>query len=207
MQITNCLDSLRAWTKNNVRPWCILGQGPSFDRHESMVLDGYLLFALNRTVKHLRVQVAHFIDIKALIDCQDIVDRNANLVILPWYPHVNSKATAKHLADFVDEIPVLRDLVGKGKLASYNSSSAGNLMKNPALPNVRVKYFSGCAAFALLGMAGAKDIRTLGIDGGASYSGKFSGKTLLDNGQKSFDIQFREIDRICKKRAIARMAL
>jgi hypothetical protein len=63
---------------------------------------------------------------------------------------------------------------------------------------VRVKFFSAVAALNLLTEAGVRTIRSLGIDGGATYSQEFTDlkdKTLLANRRTSFDRQFEEIAR------------
>jgi hypothetical protein len=64
---------------------------------------------------------------------------------------------------------------------------------------VEVRFFSSEAALRLLALAGAKRIRSLGIDGGASYSKEFTDltkTTLLSNTRSTFDRQFEEIARI-----------
>jgi hypothetical protein len=46
---------------------------------------------------------------------------------------------------------------------------------------------------------GAKDISSVGLDGGAQYDNTFSnlnGITLLKNGQESFDASIKNIERI-----------
>jgi hypothetical protein len=67
---------------------------------------------------------------------------------------------------------------------------------------VGLSYFSVEGALNLLALSGVKKIRTLGIDGGNSYSGRFNDlvkKTLLSNGRKSFDIQFGQIRESVKR--------
>jgi hypothetical protein len=61
---------------------------------------------------------------------------------------------------------------------------------------VQVRYFSAEAALNLLTTAGVKQVRSLGIDGGADYSQDFADlkdKTLLTNSRTSFNKQFEEI--------------
>lgn len=194
-----------------VRPWCVLGQGPSFDRIEQVDLRGYNILALNRSIKHAYVSMVSFIDMQALKDCHMAALAHAHTVVMPWHPHIHSKADPRTLADWLDcNAPfgdTLRDLAEDGRLLSYNSTTAGKLPKHKGLPTIGVRYFSGVAAFALLAAAGVKEISTLGLDGGTDYSKLFSVETCLDNGRKSFDVQFVEIDRICKKHGIKRTAL
>lgn len=63
-------------------------------------------------------------------------------------------------------------------------------------PLVQVVAFSAEAAIRLLAIFGVQHIRTIGIDGGDSYSKYFDYLKPLTNGQKSFDRQFVEIAKI-----------
>ena len=61
---------------------------------------------------------------------------------------------------------------------------------------VKVRYFSADAALNLLATAGAKTVRSLGVDGGQTYSQDFNDlkdKTLLANGRSTFNKQFEAI--------------
>jgi hypothetical protein len=69
-----------------------------------------------------------------------------------------------------------------------------------------VRFFSAEAALNLLVEAGAREIRTLGVDGGASYSASFTDleqTTLLANQRSSFDVQFGEFARTIRLSGIS----
>jgi hypothetical protein len=91
---------------------------------------------------------------------------------------------------------MLARLDSEGRLLWYNLSTARRRQQRDGSPVVGVRYFSVEAALNLLAIAGAREIRTLGIDGGASYSARFrdlNDTTLLANSRSSFDEQFQEI--------------
>jgi hypothetical protein len=173
-------------------PFLVLGKGPSFGLREQFDLDDYNLVSLNHVVREQKVSFAHIIDIDVLEDCEDCLLENAHCLVMPEVPHVNCRPTALSLADFVNTTPVLRAFANRGRLLSYPLWSARQ--PGPSLPVSGT--FSGSVVVNLLGRLGVKDVRLLGIDGGASYSHTFSDltdKTLFKNEHVSFDIQFSEI--------------
>ncbi|MFI8983282.1 glycosyltransferase [Ectopseudomonas khazarica] len=183
-----------------VRPWLVLGKGPTFSKKERYDFSGFNIFSLNHVVSTLPVDVAHVIDLDVVYACEHDLEKNAGILLMPWYPHVDFKPGKKTLDELADEIPVLNRLRSLGRLVWYNKSGRKQLSSQPI---VRVAYFSAEAPFALLGMAGVKKIKTLGVDGGGTYSpGFMSLGTLLANGQNSFDKQFREIARSVMKYGI-----
>ena len=120
-----------------------------------------------------------------------MLESNAGFLVMPWYPHVENRPGSRSLDELRSTVPVLRRLAESGRLLWYD------LRTSPARhgpgPVVQATYFSAEAALSLLALAGARRVRTLGVDGGTEYSGQFedlTGKTLLANGRSSFDIQF-----------------
>jgi hypothetical protein len=90
----------------------------------------------------------------------------------------------------------LRRLNSLGRLLWYNLGTAAQ--RNGESPVIPVRFFSAEAALNLLAEVGVLCVRSLGIDGGASYSQDFADlrdKTLLANTHTSFDRQFGEIAR------------
>lgn len=180
------------------RPWLILGKGPSFSKLGSIDKDQYFLLGLNHVIRQTKVTIAHAIDLDVIESCQDIVEDQAQYVVLPWHPHVNNRASPEPLPVHVERLPVLARLAAAGRLFWYNASTApAPHGDSPVMP---VKYFSAEAGINLLATAGVRKLRTLGIDGGASYSNEFAGiGTLLANGRRSFNKQFEQIAKAIMK--------
>src|SRR5919198_1191484 len=180
------------------KPWLIVGKGPSFGHHDEYDLSRFHVFGLNHVVRELEVDVAHAIDIDVVAQCEAAVRANCRWLMLPRHPHVQFDPTSKRLEDFFDEIPVLRQLDEEGRLVWYNLA---NYRQVGDAPVIKARFFSAEAAFNILGVAGVKTVRTLGIDGGRAYSPAFEdleGATMLANGRESFDVQFAEIEKIVR---------
>lgn len=188
-----------AWFANHAavwvgRPWLLIGKGPTFSRLHETEVDEYFTLGLNHVVRQTRLTVAHAIDIDVIASCADVLEENAEYVVMPWFPHEENRAGEKTLLQWIEEIPVLQRLASAGRLLWYNASTAR--VAAPDAPVVHVMYFSAEAALNLLALAGVRRVRTLGVDGGASYSSEFAATgTLLANGRASFNKQF---DRIAK---------
>ena len=177
--------------------WLLLGKGPSFARHSEHDLARYRTLGLNHIVRELPITVAHMIDYDVVAQCGAAVETNASVLVMPWIPHVANVPGNKTLGELVHESPVLRRMDRDGRLLWYNLNTSA--LRNGPSPVVNVRFFSAEAALRLLALAGVRKVRSLGIDGGASYSRQFadlSRITLLSNGRASFDRQFQEIARI-----------
>lgn len=175
-------------------PWLVLGKGPSFSRRSAFDLSGFRTLSLNHVVRELPVDVAHAIDLEVVWACADAIESNASHVVLPWIPHVGHRPGDRTLAEWSRAVPVLRRLRERGRLLWYNASSSPR--HRPGSPVVPVAFFSAEAALNLLALAGARRVRSLGVDGGTSYGREFAdlkGHTLLANGQPSFDRQFQKL--------------
>ena len=174
--------------------WLILGKGPSFNEINEHDISKFRTFSLNHAVREQQVDIAHIIDLDVVESCSDALLNNAGVVVMPWHPHVENQPGPHTLEEWCRKVPALQRLSREHRLLWYNLSTTQN--QNPGSPVVQVTYFSFEAALNLLAMSGVKTIRSLGIDGGNSYSTKFNDlndKTLLANGQPSFDLQFKEI--------------
>jgi hypothetical protein len=175
------------------RPWLLLGKGPSFSKRGQFDLAPFLTMSLNHAVREQPVKVAHIIDADVVDHLGADLERNAEVVVMPWRPHVRNNAGAETLEQMSARHPLLRRLDASGRLLWYNLSSGQAREGSPVVP---VRYFSAEAALNLLALAGVLQVRSLGIDGGASYSNAFDDlkdKTLLANGRRSFDKQFEEL--------------
>ncbi|MEE8164153.1 MAG: hypothetical protein V3T64_01150, partial [Myxococcota bacterium] len=176
------------------QPWLILGKGPSFSRRDQFDLSAYTTVSINHAVREQPVTVAHIIDLDVIDACADALERNAEVVVMPWYPHVKNGPGQRDLETLSRDNPTLARLREEGRLLWYNLSSAPSFLDDS--PVVRVKFFSAEAVLNLLATAGVRRIRSLGIDGGSEYSDSFDDlddKTLLANRWKTFDLQFSEI--------------
>lgn len=172
-------------------PWLLLGKGPSFALRGRLDLSPYRTLSLNHAVREQPVLVAHVIDVDVLEPCGNAIERNAGVLVMPWYPHVGNVVGDRTLADHAGKIPVLARLRAEGRLLWYDLSTSA--VRYGSGPVVEATYFSAEAALNLLATAGVRRIRTLGIDGGSSYSIAFDDlrdSTLLANGRTSFDLQF-----------------
>lgn len=186
------------------RPWLVLGKGPSFACHEEFELDQFRLFGLNHVVRELPVDVAHAIDVDVVEACAAQLIDHCRWLVMPRFPHVKHRPTRHPLEHFVEKIPVLRDLEGEDRLVWYNLDWAAPAPGSPVIP---VRHFSSEAALSILGLIGAKEVYSLGIDGGRRYSASFPTLTLLANRQESFDVQFKELDRITREYGMEYRAL
>lgn len=181
------------------RPWLLLGKGPTFSRRAEFDLTPFLKCSLNHVVREMPVEIAHIIDMDVVAACADRLLENAQWVVMPRHPHVQNKPDpARPLESFFASHPVLRQLSERGRLVWYDLRSKVCQPHGTAAP-IKVRFFSSEAALHLLARLGVKKVRSLGVDGGRSYSPSFADvqqATLLANQQPSFDLQFREIAKI-----------
>ncbi len=187
----------RAASGSGEQPWLILGKGPSFARHSEFDLSVFRTLGLNHIVRELPVTVSHMIDYDVVDQCGDAIEANAAVLVMPWIPHQNNRAGQKTLEELATTNRVLRRLDEQGRLLWYNLSTSSN--RRPRSPVVEIRFFSAEAALRLLALAGVRRVRSLGVDGGATYSRHFADLnriTLLANGRSNFDRQFEEIAEI-----------
>ncbi len=185
------------------QPWLILGKGPSFSRRDSFDLKPYHLISINHAVREQPVTAAHVIDADVIDACADVIEKNAKVVVMPWYPHVKNGPGSLTLEETARRNPALGRLDAQGRLLWYNLSTGREAREGS--PVVAVKFFSGEAVLNLLATAGVRKIRSLGVDGGAAYSPTFDDlkdKTLLANRWNTFDIQFAGMARTLVKTGV-----
>lgn len=181
------------------RPWLLAGKGPTFGRVDEFDLDRFNVMTLNHAVLEIDATLAHVIDIDVVEDCGDALVQRARWVVMPRVPHVRQRPGHVRLEDYVQASPLLRRLDEEDRLLWYNAETGPRL---DGAPVVEVRYFSSEAALGILGILGTRTVRTIGVDGGASYAPAFSTRFaggLLANGQPSFDQQFAEMRRIARR--------
>lgn len=195
--LQEAIQFIRQLSESQLKKWLIIGKGPSADSLSKEKTSIYHCLTLNHAILNHTAVIAHFIDLDALLDCQDTLLIQAQYVALPWHPHINNQSTEKTLLDLCKEYPILAQLEQENRLITYNASTwqpADHIYPNGSI--ISVQYFSAEAAFQLLAQAGINIIYSAGIDGGNSYAKQFKSweeKTLLSNQQSSFDLQFRNI--------------
>lgn len=175
------------------QPWLILGKGPSFEKLDEFNISQFKLMSLNHVVEKLKVAVAHMIDLDVALDCADSIYNNAEVLVMPWVPHVKNSPGKDDLSQLVVKHDFLRKMLSEDRLFFYNHIEK---RKHGNSPLVEVRFFSSEAAINLLATFGVRKIRTLGIDGGNQYANNFKHlveKTLLSNGRQSFDKQFSQM--------------
>lgn len=187
------------WFEANERkdkPWLILGKGPTFARRSDFDLTRFRLMSLNHAVREQPVEVAHVIDIDVVEACAAGIERNARVLVMPWFPHVHNSVGVRNLAELARELPLLAQLDRLGRLLWYDLSTSA--VRHGSGPVVEATYFSAEAALNLLAATGVRSVRSLGVDGGSAYSPAFEDlrdSTLLANGRSSFDLQFEAFAR------------
>jgi hypothetical protein len=190
---------LKSWIEQNKftdKPWLILGKGPTFARIKEVNLGDYSTLALNHVVREQKVDVAHIVDIDVIEALGQSLVENCTWLIMPRTPHVKCFASEYlRLEDWINCIPTLREVEKQGKLVTY-SFSHEPVSDDPWA--IICRYFSSEAALGILARLGAKEVRSLGVDGGRNYSKTFQDlqDTLLVNSQPSFDLQFDELGKI-----------
>jgi len=185
------------------RAWLILGKGPTFERLIDINTNSYYLFGLNDTVNYVYCTIGHFIDLDVILRLKGY---DCEYLVVPWHPHVNNSPTNRTLKDWIKENKYLEHYENNGRLFTYNLST----WKQDHLegyPVIKTRYFSAEAAFRILILKKIKTIYSLGIDGGIEYAREFKRLNPLTNGRKSFDDQFKEINKIVEESLVTYHAL
>ncbi len=176
------------------QPWLLLGKGPSFQQYQPELNQHYFTLALNHTIREVKCDIAHAIDLDVIDSCADAIDSNARYLLVPWVLHQFNKPSDKTLNIWIEKIPILEKLWEERRLKWYNLRTTKII--EGKTPIVQAMAFSAEAAVSALALAGIRRFRTLGIDGGIEYAQQFSDlqrKTRLNNGQPSYDLQFKGI--------------
>jgi hypothetical protein len=202
MKIPNIFDWFQFNTQKRSAPWLILGKGPSFSSYSQQLVSSYCILTLNDTIKFVpSADLAHFIDFEAFDRSAVTVSQNPCVrVVMPWFPHFKHKPGTVDLARLTERNPLLSKLASEERLYWYDLISS--TVRHGSHPVISASFFSAEAALDLLATAGVKRIRSLGIDGGRTYSDEFSGlteTTLLANGQKNFNRQFESFAKVISR--------
>jgi hypothetical protein len=176
-------------------PWLILGKGPSFAAYSPDRTSRYRTLALNHVAREVRCDAALMMDWDVFANCSTALLANAGFVLMPWHPHVDFRPAAETLEHFIAQNRDLARLDAERRLVVFNAETARAL---PALAGealTPIKFFSAEAALNILAAGGAREVRTLGVDGGTAYSPDFAdldSVTRLANSRPDFNAQFRK---------------
>jgi hypothetical protein len=184
------------------RPWLILGKGPTFRKFRPEHSEAFGILALNHVVREAKCDVALMMDLDVFEACADKVMTNAKVLMMPWRPHIDFRPGERTLLDLLEHHPLLRELADENRLVVFNAQTASEFESFPGEPTTPIKFFSAEAALNVLVSNGARNVRTLGIDGGSSYGTTFSDLndvTLLANGRENFDRQFAMFAEVLRK--------
>ncbi len=193
---TEILDFVNWFSAHDVvwkrKPWLVIGKGPTFSFLKEVDTTHYNTFGLNHVALETQLDVAHAIDLEVIEACADDLYRNAGHVVMPWYPHVGYRAGKHSLNRLTTRIEVLAELRRENRLIWYNREGWSS---HGGAAAVKINGFSAEVPYALLGMAGVRKIRSVGVDGGKSYAKCFDSADLLANRSESFKKQFDGIAR------------
>lgn len=196
----NFIDWFRQQKQTTTQPWLVVGKGPSFSKRHELDLTKFRIFSLNDVARELPVEVSHVIDMEVIFRSGAQLLANSTYLVMPWVPHERLKRGSRTLEEWSTQNDVVKAFAEGGRLLWYDLDTAPDV--RGSVPPIHVDYFSSEAAVALLAMAGARTIKTLGIDGGISYSPEFkdiAADSCLANGHWNFDLQFKCFPHLIRK--------
>jgi len=185
------------WIKSNEydkKPFLMMGKGPSLELENKIDRSKYISLGLNHLPETYKVEVAHAIDCEVLDEAGTALVKNAEYLVMPWYPNHKFKPHTKNLEELCKENAILDRFRKAGRLLTYNR------MHCPPCPlggkPINLIFFSGDSVFQLLSVLGEPVIYSIGIDGGSTYDKQFDHLKPLENGRNDFNDQFRVIDQV-----------
>jgi len=196
------MKNFNQWLSENPSklPWLIVGKGPTYGKIHTVDLSSYQTIALNHTIVEIKSNIFHMIDLDVLEGIEESVEKNAQFILMPFYPNVNNNSGELSLDKLINSHVFLEKMNNEGRLLWYNSSQSK--IHKSGHPIITVTYFSADAVVSLLVNAGIKTIWSVGLDGGVQYNKDFSHlneKTLLSNNRQSFNAQFIAIANTLEK--------
>lgn len=180
-------------------PWLVVGKGPSAAHVDKAISDLTALYGLGPYT----VALNHAVTVLGACDMWSVVDVDvlatcgpapaAQYLVMPAIPHERFKP-ARPVEAYVPLYPVLADYWRRDRLLVYRKV-AGSVNSQPQ-GTIACRYFSAEAVFGLAGELGAKEVYSVGIDGGREYAPAFRDYRPLTNGRATFDDQMPELYRI-----------
>ena len=178
----------------NDKPFLMMGKGPSLELHSKIDRTKYISLGLNHVPQKHKVDVGHAIDYEVIKEAGPDLVKNAEYLLMPWYPNLGFRPHTKNLDELCKEDPVLNRFKKGNRLLTYNRAGT------PPCPlggrPINLIYFSGDSVFQLLSLLGQPVVYSIGIDGGKEYNADFKRLTPLENGRETFDDQFKVINHV-----------
>ena len=174
----------------------ILGKGPTLKYCDQYDFSHSISIALNHACLVVSATIAHFTDLEAFKDCSSHLVRGNEAVLMPLLPHINNWPRRKTLDELMASEPDLELLSRQGRLYGYQTSNTPRQL-GACTEVIEVRYFSVEPAFQIAIRLGAKEVWSLGVDGGVTYSASIpqvGQRRLLQNGRTSFDAQWRQLE-------------
>lgn len=190
--------------------WLVLGKGPSLNEIDRYNLKNFKIISLNDSlIVNKNITIGHFIDLDAFKRCsKEITLRKEIYILMPWYPHINSRPGVIKLNDLIEKDATFKQLANEKRLLWYDLSTSNTRIGK--FPTVNAVYFSAEAVFDIFKKVGIKQIKSLGIDGQTGYSDLLQNvkkESHLVNKQKSFNKQFSRLAEIIFKSGITHTQL
>lgn len=170
--------------------YLILGKGPTLDQLGTLDTTGYQTVSLNHVVREHPVHLAHTIDLEVVDQVGEKILTNCDYLVMPYIPHLGHRPTDMTLEELANRHPIISKMAQEDRLFGYNLSTS--MRKVGSTPVVKARHYSAEAVVDLLAKLGVKHIRTLGVDGGANQSQKFSDLKNY-NTQRGYDLQWTGI--------------
>lgn len=176
----------------------VVGKGPSFSRIGELSISHKLIAALNHSVLELLrqkypVHFFHFVDAEVWTECSPQLSSYFSSpdawpdIVVPFYWNEKFNFCPLSLDDRLATDSLLLELAKAGKIFAYSRAYTPMVR---GTPQVFLRGFSVTGMVDLLGYLKAREIELIGVDGGKEYAPCFQSRPL-QNGQPSFDVQFR----------------
>lgn len=190
----------------NGRGVLVLGKGPSLQREafDKAVLDR-LVVSINQTAASFPVDAAFFIDIEPFDEVAEDLLASQCAVILPWHPNQRtwrrnrSRPMGITLVDLLESSVSLRELDRQGRLFYFHTKAPTTGAEHSTFPPNLVSLSS---LLQLLAAVGARDIKTLGIDGGHGYSSELQASNLGTQLRNGYSKQFPILRKIALSKGL-----
>jgi hypothetical protein len=178
------------------QPWWIVGKGPSLSRKSLIGIESETTIAINHSCTLVSSRYALFVDIEAISDCAHHLINHPRRVLIPHVPHLEGAPQGRRFEEYFKLDPRIEDICESCDVFLFDTSNTRRFGNGPV---VELRYFSSEPAYQIAAIFGATEVRTIGIDGGSSYSQDLDTSINVNNlrfGQDSYDLQWPQLDRL-----------